>query len=433
LRDTDIASWSNVQKTTTRLVDCADGSLPVDAGDGTFVIPRGAGRSFGDAAYVTRGTTLSSLRMARLGAIDAAAGVVACEAGVRMIDLHRHVRHSGYSFCIYGGTPWATVGGAVASDIHGKSDWRDGSFGNHVVAVTVVAPDHGAIECSASQHPDLFAATIGGMGLTGFITSVTMRLEPSRRRAVRVRARVVSSVREMIDCFTHLGADMMVCDWLSPSLRSGRGILWYGVYVAGHVEPRSTVTALWLPRVKVFNRWTVRGMGMVLEAAAKKLDVVLHVQQFNYGGGHTVLVNWNRLYGRRGFIEYHFVLDEARFASGYHALAALARARSVDLFFGVVKRFGDVRRAGLLSFPGPGYGVNFQVEDTADARRLLLAFTDLLVELGGRVYLAKDAVILPRHLEAMYPQLGAWRSIVKAYDPRGRIQSDLSIRLRMKT
>jgi len=193
------------------------------------------------------------------------------------------------------------------------------------------------------------------------------------------------------------------------------------------------VTALWLPRVKVFNRWTVRGMGMVLEAAAKKLDVVLHVQQFNYGGGHTVLVNWNRLYGRRGFIEYHFALDEARFASGYHALASLARARSVDLFFGVVKRFGDVRRAGLLSFPVPGYGVNFQVEDTADARRLLLAFTDVLVELGGRVYLAKDAVILPRHLEAMYPQLGAWRAIVKAYDPRGRIQSDLSIRLRMKT
>lgn len=431
-RETAIASWSNVCPTTTRLVECADGSLPPDAGEGKFVIPRGAGRSFGDAAYVTRGTTLSSLRMARLGAVAAASRVVTCEAGVRMVDLHRHVAESGYSFGAYGGTPWATVGGAAASDIHGKSDWTDGSFGNHVQSMTVVVPDGGEIECSRSKHPDLFAATIGGMGLTGFIKSVTVQLDPKRRRAVRVRARVVSSLREMIDCFAGLGADMMVCDWLSPSIPSARGIFWYGSYVDGDVEPRGAATHVWLPRIKVFNRWTVRAMGIALQAFSKDLDVVRHVREFNYGGGHALLVNWNRLFGKRGFIEYHFALDEARFADGYRTLASMARERSVDLFFGVVKRLGAVRREGLLSFPMPGYGMNFQLEDTPEARRLLLAFTDALVQLGGRVYLAKDAVILPRHLEAMYADLGAWRRIVKTYDARGRIQSDLSMRLRMK-
>jgi FAD/FMN-containing dehydrogenase len=428
---TSIASWSNVRPGRTRLVDWRADLLRHVAPDQPC-IARGAGRSFGDAAYVTGGLTASLLQRRRLQPVDTARSRVTCDAGVAMIDLQRHVEQAGFRFPVYGGTQWATTGGAAASDIHGKNDVVDGSFGSHVESLVINTVDAGTLECSRQQHADLFSATLGGMGQTGVIESLTLRLRRDPCRSVRVQARHVGSVDEMLACFRELDAEFQVCDWMGLSARAPRGLFWYASRADQDSPEPGPGSDCWLPRIKLFNRWSVETMERLLLRRAHDLDVVRHIRAFNYGGGHERLKNWNRLYGRHGFIEYHFVLPEQKLTEGFHALLGMSARRSTELYFGVVKRFGDHRRAGLLSFPMAGYGMNFQMENTTTSRRLLSEFTDLLLSLGGRVYLAKDAVITEAQFAPMYPKLDEWRKIVGSYDSRHVLRSDLSTRLQLK-
>jgi decaprenylphospho-beta-D-ribofuranose 2-oxidase len=161
-------------------------------------------------------------------------------------------------------------------------------------------------------------------------------------------------------------------------------------------------------------------------------DWKMHVADFNYIGLHDRFVNWKALYGRTGFLEYHFVVPDTCLRDAFSTLVQMAEAQRVTLHLGILKRLGPAPREGLLSFPREGYTVNFQVRDCEWNRRLLVSFTDFLIELRGRVYLAKDACLLPRQLWRMYHRLKEWQEIARRYDPGGKIQSDLSLRLGIK-
>lgn len=426
-----VASWSNVRATTTRLTSIDHESTPI-ATSRTRFIARGAGRSFGDAAFLTGGLTIASAPLTRVGEVDVGTRRIDVDAGVSMVDLHAALERTPFYVPVYGGTPWATVGGALASDIHGKSDPASGSFGNHVESITVTLASGETVTCSHDNEPGLFAATIGGMGLTGFVRGARLALAPRPTQTVRVRARTFRSLGALMHAFDEDASPYQVADCTDLDGARPGGIFWSAEHVAGPRRRPSGSSDVWLPRVRAFHPWTVRAMEHVLSRAACGLDVIRHVRDFNYGGGHTVLRRWNRLFGRRGFIEYHFVLPEDRFLSGLELLRAHARRADVPLFFGVVKRLGHAPRAGMLSFPAPGFGMNFQTPDAEASRRMLVRFTDTLLELGGRVYLAKDAVITPRQLDAMYPRLDELRAVAARFDPSGRVQSDLSLRLRIK-
>jgi decaprenylphospho-beta-D-ribofuranose 2-oxidase len=166
--------------------------------------------------------------------------------------------------------------------------------------------------------------------------------------------------------------------------------------------------------------------------AAARLDFVTHRRRFHFGSAHETLKNWNRLFGRRGFVEYHYCVPDAALEESFRALLGMRKSYGAHLFFAAGKRFGAHARAGMISFPAEGWGINFQVPNSGRHRRLLADFTDALAELGGRVYLAKDSVVTPRQLERMYARLPEWRGVLGRYDPGKRIQSDLSRRLELK-
>ena len=440
--DTRIASWSNVCPATTTLADFSEAEWERRLRAGA-VVPRGAGRSFGDAAYVSEGSTLRSARLLELGPIEAAAteagrATIRVGAGVSVGELHRHVNAAGFRFAIYGGTQWATVGGAIGSDIHGKNHAAAGSFGEHVLALELLTARGERLTCSRAQHPELFAATIGGMGMTGFILGATLALRRGRPCAVETRWRTVPGFAAMLDAFEADSATYRFYSFVDLSRRDPRGLYCSAKTLEGSsaLDPGlarlDRTLTLPLPRVRVLTAPVVRAFDRLLHGVGRPRDGVTHERNFNFSGIHEKLFHWNRLFGPRGFIEYQFALPREPFVDVLEHACAGARERGLCLRFAVVKHFGEREAAGLLSFPSAGYTINFQVEDGAEARALLDRVTDRVADAGGRLYLAKDAVASAAQFEGMYPSFDRWREVVATHDPDAKIASNLSRRLGLK-
>jgi len=424
-----IASWSNILATRTRLIPYRDGVL--GTGEGPF-IPRGAGRSFGDAAYVGGGDTVCSSGANLAFSIASDGRTLTCASGAPVGELQKEVERAHCYWAVFGGTQWVTAGGAVASDIHSKAIPDEGSCGNHVEALTVVTPDGVERPCSRDESPDLFAATIGGMGMTGYIKQVTFRLQPPRPCGVRIRAARFETIAEMKSISQATSDDLQVVEWVDLTRENFRGIVWRARYVDDQVAAPPPHSDMWLPRIRAFYGPSVSLIEHITLRVAGTLDTTAHRRRFHYGSLHERFRNWNRLYGRRGFIEYHFCVPDANLEEAFRTLARLRRAYRAAVFFGAGKRFSDIPRAGLMSFPMDGWGVNFQTPESPANRCFLVEFGDAVAELGGRIYLAKDAVATPRQLERMYPRLSEWQTLLRRYDPCKKIQSDLSRRLELK-
>lgn len=430
-----IASWSYTLPTTTRLKVYDKGQSNGLSRLSSPFIPRGAGRSYGDAAYITNGITLSSQTLDQIGELDAECGTITCESGVEIIQLHRFLEQTDWAFPIYGGTQWATIGGAVASDIHGKNDVAQGSFGNHVESIVLLLPDGTSLECSRDIRPDLFVATIGGMGLTGFIKAVKLKLQKDLPHMVRMRTKIVSGITQALACFDSSDHDFQFFSCAGCTGQPADG----GLYAtASYSEGPDAAPRLALefpvPAINFANllSWGLgsRTLNIAHRRHYRDIDKRTHIENYNYVGAPAVFKHFNKLCGP--LIEYQFVVSADQIQTVFTDLLKLSRARSLAGYGYAMKKFGRVRRMGLLSFPRPGYTVNFFTKDTPEARAFLTYFTDYLLELGGRVYLAKDSCILARQFEAMYDHLDRWREIVRHYDPANRVQSDLSRRLQMK-
>ncbi len=433
--DTRIASWSYTLPTSTDLRRYEGERHPWSAGSRP-VIPRGAGRSYGDAAYVTGGVTLSSSGIRRILDLDTEAGTITCETGVEMGALHKYLESTDWSFPIFGGTQWATLGGAIASDIHGKNHVRDGSFGHHVLAMEIVLADGEVLTCSPSEHPDLFAATIGGMGLTGFVRRVTLALQRDRTSGVRLRSRIVRGVPQALEALASSDDDFQFVSCVKPGDPSDDiSIHPRANYVSDPVPEAREPIEIPLPTLP-FRRLQLMHVGMrafrrVQLRMYGDVDRTMHIRDYNYIGLHEVIKHVNKVLG--SFIEYQFVLPADTVEDAWRELVALAGRRSVTPRGYVFKRLGPQPGAGLLSFPAEGVTASMFAGDTPETRKLFADFTDDLIEMGGRVYLAKDSCISATQLDQMYgDQLARWRSIVARYDPENHVRSDMSQRLAMK-
>lgn len=433
LKSCRIASWSNVLPTNTRRADYdARGLNRLDRFPDRL-IPRGAGKSFGDCAYLSDGVTLCTRRLTTISEIDRDNNTVLCGSGVPMGVLHSHLHSQGYSFPVYGGTQWATVGGAVACDIHGKNVAVEGAFGRHVESIVVQTADDREIECSRTNEPELFAATIGGMGLTGLIRAARLRLRPHFNSTVLVRVARVADVPSMSGAFGQPQPDYEFLSWSNCTDPRSHGLYFSATHAPEQQFARwGNVIQLTLPRVRAFNGWSIRLVQSIERLMIGKYPAHMHVFSLNYIGVHERIKSWNRLFGQRGMIEYHFSTSAAHFPATVASLIAECRKRKIPMFFSVVKKYSEQPQEGLLSFVSPGYGMNFQIHNNDENRRFLVYFTDLILERQGRVYLAKDSCILDRQFAAMYERLEEWRAVAKRFDPTNKFQSDQSRRLRIK-
>lgn len=390
-------------------------------------VPRGAGRSFGDAAAIAGGHTVVTDGLTGIGTVQG--GAIEVEAGAPLGAVARALAGTGFGLPVAGGTRHVTVGGAIAADIHGKNDPDQGSFGYHVAALELALADGTRVWCSPEDEPELFAATIGGMGLTGLVVRARLRLVARPHAGIRRARHRFDGVDGLMRAFADHPAPWQAA-WCDRSRGGLRGVLHTAVPGPPPPPPARTLD-LPLPRVRLYRRPLVAALNERIATAPEVEDVPGHLWDLVWSVDR--LKAWDAPHGRRGCDEFQFACPADRFPSALSATISLCEDAGVRPTFAMVKRLGDRPRAGLLSFPTAGFTwtANFghRPGNAALFRRL---FDAVVLPHGGRGYLAKDAAMTAPQYAAMTPGLADWRRIARRADPRGRLRSGLSRRLELK-
>lgn len=411
-------------------------------GDDARRIARGLGRSYGDPAVSDQGVVLDCTRLDRYRDFDPETGRLVCEAGVTLEDILRDFAPRGFLPMITPGTKFVTVGGCIANDIHGKAHHVDGCFSQCTESFRVLLANGEVVNASPDEHADLYWATFGGMGLLGVIVEATIRLRPVASTYFRQRAESVGNLDEMLECLdanNHVPYSVAWVDSLATGTQLGRGVVTMGDHAEpGDLDGRRASDPLAVsdpsPLVVPFevpsaalNTGTVRMLNLVLDQVQKRAGAIAHYEKFFYP--LDFVGEWNRGYGPRGFTQYQFVVPMARSRENLRELLTTIAQSGQSPFLNVLKRFGAERPETQLSFPFEGYtfAIDFPIRD--GLAELLAALDARVLEMGGRIYLGKDAFLSRDAFEAMYPRLDAWKAVKATYDPESVFSSNLGRRL----
>lgn len=402
------------------------------------VIARGLGRSYGDAALLSGGVVIDNRGFNDIGPVNDE-GVVTVGAGVSIEELLASAIPQGWFVPVSPGTRQVTIGGAVAADVHGKNHHVDGSFGAHVLSMRLVTPT-GAKTISTKKNIKLFWATVGGMGLTGVLTSVTLRLiaiETDRVLVDTDRFNDLESVmRAMVSGDDAYRYSVAWVDCMTRGPRMGRAVLTRAVHATTTDLATSSLLApkdakLFVPfvapsallnplSIRAFNEAWFRSAPRHKERSPQSLATFFHPLDH--------VRDWNRLYGQRGFVQYQFCVPDVATESVLDAVALLATSK-VPSFLAVLKRFGPVNPSPL-SFPIKGWTLSLDLPVGPTALPNVLDALDVLVrDAGGRVYFAKDARLAPESVRVMYPRLKEFLAVKMRVDPEHVMTSDLARRL----
>ena len=409
---------------------------------GESLIPRGNGRSYGDAA-LNPGLTLSMRAMNRMEAFDERTGLLTCEAGVLLADILSTFVPRGWFPPVVPGTQFVTLGGMIAADIHGKNHHRDGSFGAHVESLTLATADGEVRMCSRMQHGDLFRATLGGMGLTGVILSASFRLQPIETAFLMAETRAAPNLYETLALFEasrDWPYSVAWVDGLAQGAALGRSLMHRGRFLTAGELPKA-----WAEKPLHFPAPGSLKVPMDAPFALLARTPVRLFNAFRYwwaaGDAQPVALQpfffpldrieaWNRLYGPKGFVQHQCTLPKSEAPAGIAALLARAAAWRPGPFLATLKLFGP-GGDGLLSFPMEnGCTLALDLPMNGATPTLLRELDAIVLRYGGRIYLAKDASASPQLVREGYPSRERFETIrAEAAGEPPRFASALSRRL----
>lgn len=408
------------------------------------LIARGQGRSYGDASLNENGRVLLTERIDRMLELDTTKGILRAEAGVTLADILPVIVKQGWFLPVTPGTQFVSLGGCVAADVHGKNHHHDGSFGNHVLALKLIMADSSEITCSASDKAQLFWATVGGMGLTGIIAEVTLKLIPIATAKMRVQHRPANNLQQLFELLESAELDdqysVAWIDCLASGEHLGRGVAMFGHHASTQEYAAANPLASKPKKKRAlpfdFPPWVLNPLSIKLfnklyfwKEGRKTAPFITDYDSYFYP--LDALEKWNRMYGKRGFVQYQCVLPTTTALEGMTALLKELSASRRASFLAVLKRFGAEGK-GLLSFPTAGYTLALDLPLRDKALFSLLDKLDhITLQYGGRVYLAKDARISAESFRRMYPRFADWQKIKQLIDPQDRYSSSLSHRLQM--
>lgn len=383
----------------------------------------GRGRSYGDSCLAASDHVIAMEGMDRFLSVDWSSGQVFAQAGLTLDTLIRTALPRGWFIPVTPGTKFVTLGGAVANDVHGKNHHVMGTFGRHVQRILLDRADEGVIECSRELNPELFAATVGGLGLTGVILAVELTLRPVRSTRVAQRNIKFGNLQEFFELSALHDADheyaVAWIDCLSTGASAGRGHYTLGNHAEDGILDAPSTKAKSMPvdpPISLVNGLSLRMFNALYYGRQREKEVLATVGYDGFFYPLDKLLHWNRMYGRAGFQQYQCVVpDGDAQAVVAEVLQTIARS-GAGSFLAVLKRCGDVVSPGLLSFPMPGVSLalDFAQRDAADGR--LFGKLDAMVhEAGGRLYPAKDAHMSATHFQKAYP---AWEAVERLRDRR---------------
>lgn len=388
-------------------------------------IARGLGRSYGDASFCQTGTVW--LMETRNQLLHSEGSLFVAQAGMSLYALIRQVLPQGYFPPVVPGTQFVTLGGAFASNIHGKNHHVAGSFAEHVEWIELRTPD-GELRRLDSKDP-LFWATAGGMGLTGVIETIALRLEAIPSSEVLVR---ILRLPDWDSLLSTMESEEMrypfAVAWIDHAHPRNRGILHLGRFAEERriyrFHPAERLSIPFTLPFSLVGRLTVPLIAEWYWWKHSPGERVVSYAEFFFpldGIGH-----WNRLWGERGFVQFQFVVPSR---VGLERLWERLRSAPARSFLTVLKRLRA--QAGPLGFSGPGWTLAIDLPATDAVKAFLIRLTDLVIEEGGRIYLTKDSLLLPEQARAMYPEWENFRRLKARIDPEGRLRSNLSQRLRL--
>ena len=410
------------------------------------LIARGQGRSYGDAALNENGRVVLTERINRLLDFDVNSGILRAEAGVTLADILPVIVPKGWFLPVTPGTKFVSLGGCVAADVHGKNHHHEGSFGDHVLSLELILGDSSRLTCSADENSELFWATMGGMGLTSIIGEVTIQLIAIQSAHMMVQHHAAKNLQQLFEHLENPALDdryaVAWIDSLADSKNLGRGIAMFGHHAGAHEIPADFGDALTIKTARTHSilfdlpGWALNPLSIgafnalyYRRAGNKQQPFLTGYDPYFYP--LDAVHNWNRLYGKRGFVQYQCVIPQHTAFDGISALLQKLSDSRRPSFLAVLKRFGAQGR-GMLSFPLAGYTLALDLPIRDEGLFVLLNRLDeIVLQHGGRVYLAKDARLAAASFRAMYPRYEEWLRIKNVVDPQNRFSSSLARRLKI--
>lgn len=427
-------SWGRAHPTTQEVLGLPSrhGPLPLPADETVSMLPFGNGRSYGDSNLNPGGALLMGAQLDRFIAFDPETGRLRCEAGVLLSTILRLVVPQGWFLPVTPGTQFVTVGGAIANDVHGKNHHRAGAFGNHVLQFELLRSDGSRRLCSPEAHPDWYAATIGGLGLTGLITWAEIQLRRVANPYIDAESIRFRNLDEFFDLSQSSETDYeYTVSWIDCAFkgrRLGRGLFNRANHAPAVMDPRQVPGKLpstlaehtrrvpLTPPASLINTLSLKSFN-TLYFHKQGQDVVRGLQHYRpFFYPLDALLEWNRIYGPRGFYQYQCAVPPSHALRATRQLLEAIADSGMGSFLAVLKQFGAPPSRGLLSFPTQGTTLALDFPNQGPRlHRLFEQLDRIVMDAGGRLYPAKDGRMGAAIFKSGYPQ---WAAFAQYVDPR---------------
>lgn len=428
-----ICGWGRYPKIDAKVL------LPQTHGDCTnflksnqSVLPRGMGRSYGDSANSP--IVIQTSYLNHFIEFDVSTGVLTCEAGASIREIIQLIVPKGWFMPVTPGSSLVTVGGAIASDVHGKNHHLSGTFSEHLLSIELMLGNGKILNVTKDVYPDLFRATCGGMGLTGIILSASFQLKSIKSSQIIQSTIKANCLEELCEQFEANNASTYSVAWidcLTKGKQLGRSLLMLGEHLQDGIlelkKKKNLNLPIDIPQL-FLNRYSVKLFNALYyhRVFSRIKKEVMPFETYFYP--LDTIDNWNRLYGDGGFVQYQFVLPKAYGVKNMRKILTQITENGACSFLGVLKQFGPANQ-NLLSFPIEGYTLALDFKISPSVLDLLHKLDCMVVDMGGRIYLTKDAVMLESSFKSSYLKWQEFEGVRQKYGAIGRFASNQSKRL----
>ncbi len=369
------------------------------------VIARGNGRCYGDASLSEH--IFSTKRLNKFISFDRLNGVIECESGVLLSEILEVIVPQGYFLYVTPGTKFISVGGAIASDVHGKNHHAEGCFSEYLETFSLLNENSEVITCSRTQNEDKFWATIGGMGLTGIILSAKFKLKNIETAYIRqesIKAENLDEIFKLFDESESWTYNVAWIDCLQTGKNIGRSIMMRGEHAFKHELPKKLqqnplrLKQKFIPKMPFYfpdfmlNKWSVKLFNYLYYSKQQKKEVKNFVDYETFFYPLDVVNDWNKIYGKKGFIQYQMVIPKEKGKAGMKKILETIAKSGNGSFLAVLKLFGKENPSAYNSFPLEGYTLALDFKVNPKLAKLVSDLDEIVEEFGGRIYLTKDSM-----------------------------------------